>query len=237
MYDYIKSTNVSFRTIYKTVYEAFDSTWNMTSVIMPLIEDYIDIIEKNNATPARIPRTSAISEWSNIAFFEELLLSKNADWSTEAVGSFFIKPLKNIAPDCRSIMMSLLNDLFTIPNHNISLPDIAMVYTAKDFRVLDTEGHFEDSQQLNSSLKACFEDVKANSFMDKSTGQMYINKELENSAKYMEPSPCLNETKFPKCHHYCTWHKSFFKDFPKIDFLTIMKYGLPQRKIRCVIMI
>ena len=128
---------------------------------MPLIQDLIDIIQKNDQTPARIKSSvfsnvvstyiqqsdvaEEYSDWKNIAFFEELLELKNVDMSTEAVGSFFIKNLKNIKPDCRDIMVPLVNDLFKLPKQNISLTDIAVLYTAMDYSVFNTEGHFDDS--------------------------------------------------------------------------------------------
>ena len=114
--------------------------------------------------------------------------------STEAVGSFFIKNLKNIKPDCRDIMVPLVNDLFKLPKQNISLTDIAMLYTAMDYSVFNTEGHFDDSRELNNSLKACLEDVHAKSFHDETPAEMFINKDIGISAKYMEPSPCLDST-------------------------------------------
>ena len=244
----MKSTNTSFRTIYEAAYEGMDSAWNMGLKITPLIQDLIDIIQKNDQTPARIKSSvfsnvasiyiqqsdvaEEYSDWKNIAFFEELLKLKDVDWSTEAVGSFFIKSLKNIKADCRDIMVPLVNNLFKLPKQNISLTDIAVVYTAMDYSIFNTEGHFDDSPELNNSLKACLEDVQAKSFHEETTTDMFINKDIGISAKYMEPSPCLNLTKFPKCNHYCTWHKKLFEDMPKNDFLTIMKYGLPQRKIR-----
>ena len=101
-----------------------------------------------------------------------------------------------------------------------------------DFKILETQSHFKDSQQLNMSLNACIEDVRSSIFDNESTSEMYIDTPLENSAKYMEPSPCSNLTKFPKCNHYCTWHKNFFENIPNHEFLTIMNYALPQRKIR-----
>ena len=239
----MKSTNINFRTMYETVYEGIDATWNMGWKKNPLIQDVMDIIKNNDATPAHI-ESSNISDWKNIAFFEEIFKffhskrgkkwwKNEVDWSTEAVGSFFIKNLKHIKnekPKCWEIIKPLINDIFKIPKQNISLPDIAILYTAIDFRVIDTEGHLEDSPQLNNSLKACFKDVQANSFGIKETVEMYFTETIGNSAKYMEPSPCLNLTKFHKCNHYCDWHKNFFDVTPKKEFLTIMQYALPQKK-------
>ena len=136
----------------------------------------------------------------------------------------------------KEFLTPLFNDLFKVPKQNISLSDIAAVYTAMDFRVFDTEGHFEDSQKLNISLKACIDVVHSNTFENKIIEKVYfVKKDIGNSTNYMEPSPCLNLNKFPECSHYCTLHSNLFKDLTRIEFLTIMKYATPQRKIRYII--
>ena len=198
---------------------------------MPHIENLLEIIETTDTTNLpKIP--SNFSDWKNILFFEELFMLKDMDLSTEALGSLFIKLLKNIGTNCRDRLIPIVNDLFTLPKQDITLPDIALAYTAMDFRILDTESHFKDSQELNNSLKACIEDVRSRSFDNEATSEMFLYTRLENSTKYMEPSPCSNLTKFPKCNNYCTWHKNFFENIPRDEFLTIMNYALPQRKIR-----
>ena len=198
---------------------------------MPHIGNLLRIIDTTDTTDLpKIP--SNFSDWKNILFFEELFQLKDLDFSTEAVGSLFIKLLKNIDTNCRDRLIPMVNDLFTLPKQDITLPDIALTYTSMDFKILETQNHFKDSQQLNRSLKACIEDVHFSIFDNEGTSEMYIDTPLENSAKYMEPSPCKNLTKFPSCNHYCTWHKNFFENIPRDEFLTIMNYALPQRKIR-----
>ena len=128
--------------------------------------------------------------------------------------------------------IQLVNHLFTLPKQGITLPDIALAYTAMDFRILETESHFKDSRELNISIKECIEDVRSSTFDNDSTLEIYIDKEIGNSARYMKSSPCLNLKFFPKCDYYCTWHKNFFDHIPKDEFLSIMNYALPQRKIR-----
>ena len=44
-------------------------------------------------------------------------------------------------------------------------------------------------------------------------------------------SPCMEPKKYPECIDYCNWHKNYFKAWPKEDFMTIMKFGMPQRKL------
>ena len=218
---------------------------------MPLIEDVIEIIEMSDKSPAPIPKGISSSEFKNIAYFEELLSLKNLDWSTEAMGSLIIKNLKNMRIKCydyvnlykKEIMMPIINDIFTIPKQNITLSDIALVYTAMDFRILSKKkvqmwtmglekGQFDDSPQLNNYLKSCLEEVQSKTLEKQTTLEKYINKHIGYNAKYMEPSPCFNLETFPTCKQYCTWHRNFFQEIPKNEFLTIMKYSIPQRKIR-----
>ena len=44
-------------------------------------------------------------------------------------------------------------------------------------------------------------------------------------------SPCKDLDKYQFCSVYCKWHAQFIKDWSKQDFLTLMKFATPQRKI------
>ena len=45
--------------------------------------------------------------------------------------------------------------------------------------------------------------------------------------------PCSLEEKenYPECKEYCNWHKDFFGKWSRNNFLTVMRYALPQRKL------
>ena len=66
--------------------------------------------------------------------FIRLRKSKELDWTTKAVGSLFIKNLNNIKNKCGKEWISKLNQLFTLPNQNLSLPHIALMHAANDFQ-------------------------------------------------------------------------------------------------------
>ena len=52
-----------------------------------------------------------------------------------------------------------------------------------------------------------------------------------NLLKFSSPSPCMeNGTKYQSCESYCKWHDAYFKDLAKEEFITLMKYAVPQRK-------
>ena len=133
--------------------------------------------------------------------------------------------------------MELVNDVFTLPEQNLSLPDIALIYTANDFRVINKNNHFDGSKQLNKSLRDCLQDFHTHTIDSKKTQNLEIGSikyVIDYSNKDMEPSPCLNLKKFPKCSHYCTLHKQFFEKTPLREFIMLMKYAIPQRKIRYI---
>ena len=45
--------------------------------------------------------------------------------------------------------------------------------------------------------------------------------------------PCSleKEENFSECREYCKWHKDFFEKWSRNNFLTVMRYALPQRKL------
>ena len=241
-----------YKPIYEEIVEASASTWDMKPLIAKIpkvIEDVKNIMQQSlqsNENAKDIPLdTTEVDDWINIAAFEELrkltsLNLKAYDLSTEAVGSFFIKNLQLFFTICKDYMKptmvkELLNEIFTLPEQSLSLTDIALIYTANDFRVIDANNYFESSKQLNQSLRDCLQDFQTFAVFIKKTDDVEISaKEYKHGHSYkaLEPSPCLNLKKFPKCSHYCTLHKHFFEKTPLPEFTTLMKYAVPQRKIR-----
>ena len=59
---------------------------------------------------------------------------KELDWTTPDVGSLFIKNLANINIKCGKEWITKLNQLFTLPKQNFSLPHIAFIYATNDFQ-------------------------------------------------------------------------------------------------------
>lgn len=254
MYNYSRSNNISFFDWYKTTYENMvgASTMNTTLILIQAIEEIQILTEQileSDETPNDIAlNTTEIDDWKNIAAFEGLsqlkMLSvsqtKNWDWSTEAVGSLFIKNLKyflaqNLEQNCEdsNTLMKLVNDLFTLPKYNLSLPNIALIYTTNNFRLIDTSNDIEDNPQ---NLTDCLIDMHTNSIFVKEAESFDFGSRynIHQDVQYLEPSPCLNLQKFPRCNKYCTWHHNFFEVTPKSEFLTSMTYAIPQRKIRYI---
>ena len=249
MYNYSKSSNISFLVLYKSIYEnaVDDSSMNMSKAITKAIEEVKMVIEQlpdNDESANDIPlNTTDIDNWKNIAAFEELYnLKKKADtssgtwdWSTEAVGSLFIKNLNYLWKKCQDTVMKLVNDHFILPKQNLSLPNIALIFAANDYRLINTKSHIEGNPQLNDYLGDCLIDVLNSSVFAKETEKLDFGARYsihQDTNQYVEPSPCLNLNKFPRCSKYCTWHQLFFEDVQKEKFLTLMTYAIPQRKIR-----
>ena len=239
VYNYSRSYNISFFNLYKAIYE---KARNMNSLNEAIREArlVIEQIPENSEAIDEIPLDIAvIDDWINIAASEELRKFKGFDWATEAIGSFFIKNLKYYWTYCQltitsNNVMKLVNDLFTLPKQNLSLPNIALIYTLNNHKVIDSSNHIEGNSQLSDYLKDCLRDVRNKSTFKKEPeyfgfGTRYS---IHKDNQYSEPSPCQNLEKFSTCSKYCIWHKHFFGDIMKSEFLTSMTYAMPQRKIR-----
>ena len=161
---------------------------------------------------------------------------EDMNWSTNSVGSFFFEILKNFKKSCRGTgskgdILKRIHKLFTLPNQNISLPHISFLYTANDFRVYKdneekVEEYFEDNL-FYFYLKECVNDFESNAFHD---DDVFLEEKKEFN--FFESSPCFNLTRYPTCQPYCNWHRNHFNDdFSKDEFITLMKYAIPGRKL------
>ena len=246
MYNYSKSNNISFLVLYKTIYKvAFEaSTMNTNSTLAKAFEDVKMVMEhilESDETPNEIAlNTTELGDWKNIAAFEELYKlkqlsqTKNWDWSTEAVGSLFIKTIQYVGffgYHCEytstTHAQNLVHDLFTLPKQSLSLPDITDLYSKNNYRLIEPNMNYGG---LHQYLSDCLTDVYTNNSII-----MKENVDIGTarySIEYLQSSPCLDLKKFSRCSKYCIWHQHFFEDIPKSEFLISMTYALPQRKIR-----
>ena len=150
--------------------------------------------------------------------------------------------------------MKEILQLFILPNQNLSLPNIANLYTTNDFRGLNAKlellkkkkkdavseylqypdgyEYFEENNKFSQSLESCFQEV----ILD--TSEVYkpifptnVEGDDHSTFSYMKPSPCLNIQQYTNCSEYCNWHKQVFKEWQKDEFIALMKYAIPQRKV------
>ena len=136
-----------------------------------VIEKISEIDEMLNEIPLDI---AVIDDWKNIAAYEELRKLKSFNWSTEAVWSLFIKNLKYFWENCEDTIApnaatKLMNDLFTLPKQNLSLPNIALIYTASNYKVMESSNLIEGDSQLSDYLKDCMIAIRNQSTFKKET--------------------------------------------------------------------
>ena len=209
--------------------------------LKPFVNDQIDRIQQSNLTETPL-KVEEVDDWKFVVFikiFDKYMdtsdnftpaevNSEFLDWTTKGVGSFFIKNLKNFKK-CKSITESITNlhQLFTLPNQNLSLPHIANIYAANHFKAYKDHPYLED-QIVQESLRSCILEMSSGS---ETKPDLFLGKQFEIFTKYLEPSPCYNVSSYPQCKAYCNWHYKYFKEWPKDDFITLMKFALPQRKL------
>ena len=83
---------------------------------------------------------------------------------------------------------------------------------------------------FNDELVLCLKEA-ANKTQDTNIRKSFYNgnvKKLQSGMKYF---PCQNIEQLPSSKSYCAWHDNYFQMGNEKEFLTIMKYAHPQRKM------
>ena len=162
------------------------------------------------------------------------------DWSTNNLGTFFV----NLVLQDQRLEPGVLHDIFTMPNERVSLPDIAFMYSLMDFKSLNKMGsdmytppkHIQEECgdfdlfcnsefKRVSSFKECFD--KFTNDKTSKTEESYYHKVIKD----YRILPCLDMKSYPECSEYCNWHKEFFDKWFMEDFMTVMSFAQPQRKL------
>ena len=234
------------------------SLWNVMPIKAILKQWMLDVIERtkqNNQTKTIPLDINETGDWKfifnlfqlfrksmngDIFRFEFTQVFKEGDWTTKSVGNFFIKNLEIFKTRCDfdSELMSKLDQMFILPKQNISLPHIAFMYAANNFRTYYSKiglvGNFDDHSSFTKTLKNCIQDVlSSEEYGIEMEMKEFFDEKLEPPPRNRRPfsSPCLNASRYAKCNVYCNWHKTYFNDWPKEDFITLMRYAMPQRKM------
>ena len=173
-------------------------------------------------------------------------VENNLDWSTNNIGTFFLNNLiafKRNEKKCGYVEnLDQLHDLFTLPNQNVSLPIIAYLYSISNFRELSVNSKKKNILNkipsfvayppslidLKTSFVSCFKTVTNN---NSDIGENFFHDQEFETQENKHSLPCMNLTQYPECIDYCTWHKKLFSGWKKEEFLTVMRYGMPQRKV------
>ena len=192
--------------------------------------------------------------WKYIAALTRLYSRvQEEDWKINDIGSFFIKILNsangnngikwNWDISCDSIredVLTKVHEIFGNFSPEINLLEMAYLYTLNDFTTsieketwLKNDAGLQPPSNLmnfNFDIISCIQDV-ANKSEDNKKKQSFYDGRVHKYKKDIHNTPCANLKKFSTCKSYCHWHQKYFNGKNKQEFLTIMKYAMPQRKM------
>ena len=163
------------------------------------------------------------------------------------IGSLFIKSLTmpncdtsqfmmNGIMNCKAIKdyMEELHQIFTIPGQNLSLPDIAYMYSTMDYLSLYDPIINDPLVNLKNSFFECIKKALYEGYDSSKELEAFKDKVIfQNFSPKADNTllPCLNLKQFKECVEYCGWHNHIIKEWKKDEFLSFMRYALPQRKL------
>ena len=147
--------------------------------------------------------------------------------------------------------LQTLHHQFNNERTNISLMDIAYLYSIDDFTVLlnmninqykvlslfgppSSRRHnpIPIHEYMNTKVFECVKEVCNKTSNLRNCKLIIADDDLDKrkDGSPLEVFPCSDIDAYPKCIDYCNWHKEYFINNRK-NFLTIMKYSKPQRKM------
>ena len=214
--------------------------YNLTAKFFKIPHKEIQIFDKEKT----LAEASHDEEFLDriIQVFRDFEIRKHSlNWSTEILGSMFV----NLVLQDVRLGVGELHDIFTMPNETVSLPDIAFMYTIMDHRSLNKLGEDmytpsklieEDCEIYDifcdqilkrvSAFQNCFK-----TFNNEDRDDGFYHHTLINSIHNHKVLPCLSLTDNSECTEYCNWHRSFFEKWSMKEFITMMTFALPQRKL------
>ena len=178
-----------------TKFTGDSALWNMSEpeliVIKKFIIEEVERVQLNNLTddvPIDIEKIDVMNFKLLLNFYQLFLhhiekyedtlkpnhvLTKHMDWSTRAAGRFFIKNLKIFKDKCivGKELISKLHQAFTLPKQKLSLPYIASLYSANDFRTLTMEMDFD--VDYFAKMESCIQEVLSKTFDNQKTEQFF----------------------------------------------------------------
>ena len=166
------------------------------------------------------------------------LLRKGKDMRSQRVGSFFIKALHNNVR-MHSQIAKDLDEIFLLPNSEVSLMNIVQLYATLNSDLLSFNNLYGETDpavlmETIPEFVSCFD--AAYEPMDIGSSLSYIGLYDDKILNTMNHSnvvlPCVKKQYESKCKNYCNWHSKYFNGGHKEEFLTTMKYSLPQPKIK-----
>ena len=153
------------------------------------------------------------------------------DIRSQRIGTLFIKLLQYIDNNdyaYKIILSKEIDKVFTLPNCNVSLQNIVQLYSTLNSDVLS--GDNDILKETKPEFLNCFDAVYDVPEEQTSTG-FYDETNLMAMNKSKFNSPCEKNQFITECKKYCKWHVVFFNGILRQDFLSLMKYSLPQPRI------
>ena len=240
-------------------------SWNVTDSVIKFFEKIIKQSKDTGTNVDTLTDEDELKHLNHMKLLYKAVTTKSNkglllfDSYPDKIGNFLIYLLKiNASFNHNDNKISVfnkdaiekLNELFTIPGMNISLPNIAYLFTVNHFQQLIYEYSTSFSELDESSEK--IEEIEAkdkllidyHSNIPPSFKQCYqqefnnfkrgidVKDDQSVIQKYMKKSPCHKIDKHNNCSAYCDWHNALIDTMlTKEEFLTIMKYALPQKGI------
>ena len=131
-----------------------------------------------------------------------------------------------------------LYKIFSPLDSELNLLAISDFYTTNGFTQLGKSNPFLYWERLYlggipKEFHDCFINMHNEYHGDGDINEQQSFEETEIKTSFLKPSPCLNISDNHTCQKYCQWHNSFFNwnVINKMEFLSLMKYSLPQRKL------
>ena len=246
--EYSKNNNVSISTTYENLFNGILNEKNMTD--FRVNEITIRMLKKLNVTNdlgfvSDTQYEHLKGDWKNVIFLKEYFTtiyeaSYKTNWSTNKIGTFFIKMLSMFYKNrnCKPLEKELVeatNNLFTFPDEEVSLMDMTYLLAMNDVEELTKNSPSLETVpgsviSIKASFLNCFKLIVGNTnTSEEVVREVYFD---EKSIMIHEfDSPCLNTTKYSFCKDYCSWHQKIMGKWTKPKLLGVMKYALPQRKL------
>ena len=133
----------------------------------------------------------------------------------EKIGSFLSHGIISIRQEGNDehviTMQSNLRSLMT--RNGIDKSKLSIFLGINSYSNLDLLGPFELDNEMESDLKKCYNHLQLESNPFKT---FFVDRKKPSRSIFLEPSPCLNMTKYPTCKKYCKWqHYAVRNDFAR----------------------
>ena len=239
----------------KAVYDDFwieilgSNSFNLASVHKSLQFIIQDLNKSNITTVKKYQKYDNFKgEWKSIANLMDLELKilkygNMFDWSTDRIGTILLKSLNRLEitkTRCekeKHEAIRLIKELYILPQkQDASLSEITHIFSMKDFREL-TKNSSRLTRAPSSLIDIPEEFVTCFKFAIEMFNLSMIQKKLAYDNKddvqeqFKSRSPCQETNVAAECKKYCVWHQDIEQKLAKNNFMQIMKYGMPQRKL------